>query len=90
MVEPRLARDWGPVLGATCCLPSLGCVLARVVRTWLTASFSNPVGDPEHQPPGQMGKRAAAWPVGIPAPSRPASLRYCAQDYFTEQHALLR
>ncbi|XP_045368049.2 chondroitin sulfate synthase 2 isoform X2 [Camelus bactrianus] len=34
------------------------------------------------------GERAAAWPVGIPAPSRPASrFEVLRWDYFTEQHA---
>ncbi|XP_055146733.1 chondroitin sulfate synthase 2 [Symphalangus syndactylus] len=34
------------------------------------------------------GDRAAAWPVGIPAPSRPASrFEVLRWDYFTEQHA---
>ncbi|XP_040842508.1 chondroitin sulfate synthase 2 isoform X2 [Ochotona curzoniae] len=34
------------------------------------------------------GERLAAWPVGIPAPSRPASrFEVLRWDYFTEQHA---
>lgn len=34
------------------------------------------------------GERAAAWPVGIPAPSRPASrFEVLRWDYFTEHHA---
>ncbi|KAB0399310.1 hypothetical protein E2I00_003130 [Balaenoptera physalus] len=34
------------------------------------------------------GERAATWPVGIPAPSRPASrFEVLRWDYFTEQHA---
>lgn len=77
------------MLSATCCLPSLpaACWLA-----W-SAPGSRPLSPTqwEIQNTSRLaadGERAATWPVGIPAPSRPASrFEVLRWDYFTEQHA---
>ena len=77
------------MLSATCCLPSL---LAACWPRW-SAPGSWPLSPTqwEIQNTSRLaadGERAAAWPVGIPAPSRPASrFEVLRWDYFTEQHA---